>query len=191
MDELKERLIKDFSLEEEQWHEIERCLEEVRLDKNEFFIQQGKVCRRTGFILEGVMQYFEVDAAGNEPTCFFTYEGHFIVDPFTYDEQKPAVANLRSITACKLVVLTYENDRKLSALIPRWREIKSALTLKQSLEFADQKAIVHLSAAERYDYFIRTYPNLALRVPLQFIASYLGIAQPSLSRLRRDLVKHK
>lgn len=191
MDELKERLVKDFSLDEEQWLEIERCLEEVTLEKNEFFIQQGKVCRKTGFILEGVMQYFEVDAAGNEPTCFFTYEGHFVTDPFTYEEQKPAVVNLKTITACRLAVLTYENDRKLSASIPRWKEIKSLLTLKQSLEFADQKSIIHLSAAGRYDYFIRNYPNLALRVPLQFIASYLGIAQPSLSRLRRELVKHK
>ncbi len=184
-------MIRGFSLSADEWSAIEAHLEEAILPKNEFFIQQGRVCRKTGFILEGVMHYFEVDAEGNEPTCFFTYEGHFIADPYTYEEQKPAVINLKSITECRLLVLTFESDRRLSALVPRWREIKSALTLKQSLEFADQKAIIHLSAAERYNYFIRKYPNLALRVPLQYIASYLGIAQPSLSRLRRDMIKNK
>ncbi len=183
---LKTYLANEFSVSEEEWLCISRYFEEITLPKNEFFIKFEKVCRRTGFVLEGVLRYFDPDETGAEPTCFFTFEGHYVVDPFTYEEQKPSVMNLKSVTDCRLAVISYERDRKLMAELPRWKEIKTNMILRVSLEFSDQKSLMNMSAAKRYSYFTERYPHLALRVPLQYIASYLGIAQPSLSRLRKE-----
>ncbi len=191
MVEFKTYLAKEFGVSEEEWAIITAHFEEIKFPKNEPFIQEGRICRRTGFILEGVMRYFDRDKEGNEPTCYFTYEGHYITDPFTYSEQKPSVINLTSITDCRLAAISYENDKKLTVAFPRWKEITTTMLLRISVEFADTKTMMALSAADRYAYFINKYPNLALRVPLQYVASYLGIAQPSLSRLRKGMAKSR
>lgn len=180
-------LEREFGISGEEWDTISGYFHKMDFPRNDFFIREHKVCRKTGFILEGVMRYFDPDETGAEPTCFFTFEEHYIVDPYTYEQQRPAVMNLKSVTDCALAVISYEDDRQLSAMLPRWKEIKTNMVLKASLEFADQKALLNLSAAGRYSYFTEKYPHLALRVPLQYIASYLGIAQPSLSRLRKEI----
>lgn len=180
-----------FAVSADEWKLICSYLEEKTLDKNEFLIQSGKICRKSGFILEGVMRYFEANEQGDEPTCYFSFKGHYVVDPFTYKEQKPSTINLKSVTDCKLALISFENDKKLAAAYPKWKDITNTMLLQVSIEFANQKTMMSLSARERYAYFTEHYPELALTVPLQYIASYLGIAQPSLSRLRKELVKSK
>jgi CRP-like cAMP-binding protein len=166
-------------------------LEFVEFPKNTFLIQSGKICRKSGFMLQGVMRYFAANQHGDEPTCYFTFEGHYIVDPFNYNQQKPSTINLKSITDCTVALISFENDTILAKAFPKWKDITNKMLLDVSMEFANQKTIIALSASERYKYFTDHYPQLALRVPLQYIASYLGIAQPSLSRLRKELTRNK
>jgi CRP-like cAMP-binding protein len=188
---LEEHLKSEFSVSDTEWQMILSYLEEIDFPKNSFFIRHGKVSRRSGFILEGIMRYFDTDEKGKEPTCYFSFAGHYIVDPFAYYEQKPSAINLKSISDCRLAVISYDDEKKLIAKFPRWKEITTSMLLKVSTEFANQKTMMSLSAAKRYRYFNDQYPQLAVSVPLQFIASYLGIAQPSLSRLRKELARGK
>lgn len=191
MFDLKAYLTKGFGLTETEWGMLEQRLEEVRFPKGEHFIKAGKVCRRSGFIMDGVGRYFAEDREGNTPTCYFSFEGHYIVDPFNYREQTPSTINLVSVTDCTLMTMSFEQERELLVEFPRWREITTMILLEVAKEFANQKTMMSLSAAERYAYFVEHYPSLALRVPLQYVASYLGIAQPSLSRLRKNLSSAK
>lgn len=189
MRELSAYIEKQCELNEEEWQLIVSHVEIRELPANEFFIQSGKVCRYSGIILEGVMRYFEANEAGAEPTCYFSFEGHYIVDPFTFRDQRPSSINLKSVTGCRLAVISFEQDRQLAAMLPKWREITTTMLLDISVEFANQKTMMSLNASQRYTYFLEHYPDLALRVPLQYIASYLGMTQPSLSRLRANLRK--
>jgi hypothetical protein len=191
MDSLKRYLINHFALAESDWEKIKPCFTEVYLPKNQFFIQSGKVCRKTGFVLEGVMRYFAHNAEGDEPTCYFTFEEHYIIDPFAYSSQAISNINLKSITDCKLAVITYSQDQKLRAIFPQWTEITNTMLLKVSIEFANQRGLLSPNASQRYLNFVNQYPHLMQRVPLQYIASYLGIAQPSLSRIRKKMLKIK
>jgi CRP-like cAMP-binding protein len=183
---LKTYLEDHFSIDEQEWATISSFFEEVRMPKNEVFIEAGKVCKNAGFILDGVMRYFAADMEGNEPTCYFSFEGHYIVDPFTFDVQQPSNINLKSVTDCSLAVISYQKDSELRQVYPKWVHISNAMLLKVSIEFANQKEMVSMKASQRYEHFVQQYPQLAQRVPLQYIASYLGIAQPSLSRLRKN-----
>lgn len=186
MQQLQQKLTETFQLTTDEWDLLERKFSTQSLRKGEFFIEEHKVCRNSGFILEGLMRYFSYDKEGNDPTCYFSYEHHYVTDPFTFKKQTPSDMNLQAVTDCTLWVISIEADRELQTLLPRWNDITNRLLLEVGMEFANQKELLSMNASERYDHFLYTYPLVAQRAPLQYVASYLGIAQPSLSRIRKE-----
>jgi CRP-like cAMP-binding protein len=168
------------------WDHLSGFFSAVTLPRNTHFITQGEANRQCGFILEGVLRYFSSTEKGDDPTCYFSFENHIVFDPYTYRTNVPASLNAVAVTDCRLAVISMEEEQKLLAVFPQWMDICNQLLLEVSLEFANQKTMMAMKAAERYAFFCDTYPHLAKRVPLQFIASYLGIAQPSLSRIRKN-----
>lgn len=163
---------------------------EVRLlRKNDFFIREGRVCRQAGLILEGVMRYFGYQENGEEQTCYFATDHDYVIDPFSFPGQVPATFNLQLVTDCQVAVISYHRNKELTRLYPGWTGISAALVQRALGEFVNQKKMISYDAAKRYNYFVETYPRFAQEVPLQYIASYLGITQPSLSRLRKQLTK--
>lgn len=158
----------------------------IKLKKGDFFIEQDKVPRSTGFLVDGLMRYFEYDKDGNDPTCYFSFPPHYVLDPFTFFEQKPAVTNAQAVNNCTLLQLSFENHKKLQSIFNRWGTISNELIMKLGLEFSNQKTLLSLNATDRYEYFENKYPQVARQAPLQFVASYLGIAAPSLSRIRKS-----
>jgi hypothetical protein len=180
--------INRFQLPSDDWNLISQNFKQRTLLKGEFFIEQGKTCKNSGFILEGVMRYFSCDNEGNDPTCYFSYENHYITDPFTFRKQLPSDMNLQAVTRCNIVDISLELDKELQTTFPRWNDITNQLLLDVAMNFANQKELLAMSASKRYDYFIEKFPTIANRVPLQYIASYLGIKQPSLSRVRKKIL---
>ncbi len=155
------------------------------LKKNEFFIREGGLNNHTAFILDGVIRYFTFDNDGNDPTCYFSYPLHFVSDPYSYFDRLPATLSAQAVSKCELAVLTRDGFRRIQNEFPGWEELCRKIIMGIGLEFANQKTLLSLSANERYDFFLKNYPEVAKQAPLQFIASYLGIAQPSLSRIRK------
>lgn len=183
----KEFLQKQFYITEFEWNIISNYFEEVSLKKKELFIEQGRVCKQAGFILEGVMRYFGYGENGEEQTCYFAAEDDFVIDPFSFPVQTPATTfNLQLVTDCRMAVISYAADKELAKKYPNWPAIANALVQRAMGELVKQKEIIFYDAAGRYGYFMGKYPRFAQTVPLQYIASYLGIAQPSLSRLRKQ-----
>ncbi len=175
-----------FHFTENEWDLIHQNISIKTLNKGEFFIEQNKICRNSGFILKGVMRYFSYDENGNDPTCYFVCENQYITDPFTFKKQTPADMNLQAVTKCDIAVISFDRDKKLQTLLPGWNDIINQVLLEVSMNFANQKELLALNASKRYDYFIENYPTIASRAPLQYVASYLGMKQPSLSRVRKN-----
>lgn len=94
--------------------------------------------------------------------------------------------NLQAVTKCDIAVISFDRDKKLQTLLPGWNDIINQVLLEVSMNFANQKELLALNASKRYDYFIENYPTIASRAPLQYVASYLGMKQPSLSRVRKN-----
>lgn len=185
MELLQKYFTEKFQLSGDEWQLINQAIQKKILKKGEFFIAQDKICRNSGFIIEGVMRYFSYDDNGNDPTCYFSYEHQYITDPFSFKKQSVSDLNLQAITNCNIAVISFERDKELQHVLPRWHEITNQLLLDVSMDFADQKKLLSMTASKRYDYFTDKFPAIANRVPLQYVASYLGIKQPSLSRVRK------
>jgi CRP-like cAMP-binding protein len=177
-----------FQVSEEEWEVIKECFQLQPFPKNEYFVSQGKVCRKLAFIAEGVMRYCMFRDDGTDVTCFFMCENDFVGDPESYFPQKPSDKNVQALTDCQLISISYENMQKLLQQNSRGKEINAAIDHYVMMKMLYQRTfLLNLDATVRYKEFMREYANILQRVPLSYIANFLGITQQSLSRLRKKI----
>ena len=188
--------IQDFiKFQQEQFHltkeECESVSEYFQLEsfaKNDYFVTQGKVCRKLAFIAEGVMRYCMFRDDGSDVTCFFMCEKDFVGDPDSFFAQKPSDKNAQALTDYQLITTSYDDMQKLIRQLPRAKEILAAIDHYVTMKLLYQRTfLLNLDASVRYHEFIREYSNVLRRVPLSYIANFLGITQQSLSRLRKQM----
>ncbi|HYV93333.1 MAG TPA: Crp/Fnr family transcriptional regulator [Chitinophagales bacterium] len=184
----KEYLTKNYKMAESEWAMLYPYAELQQLKRGEYFVWEGKVCRSMGFISEGVMRYLRFEENGEETTCYFLGENDFVGDPESFLSQQPSKINASAITECVLVTLSYESYQKISKTFPRFNEIFLDVDIKTSRSLFNQRdLLINRDAAAKYQAFIEQYPHILSRVPLSYVASFLCIAQQSLSRLRKQL----
>lgn len=150
----------------------------------ELFNEPGKSCRKMAFISGGALRMYNV-ADGNDVTLWIGTENRFITDLRSFVQQTPARWYIEAITDCELAVISRENHFNLLENHPKWLEFDNRL-LTSAFSIMEHRLYSHLymTAEERYQELMETEPELFNRVPLKMIASMLGIAPETLSRLR-------
>lgn len=161
---------------------------ELELRKEEYYWEAGKTVKQIGFLTEGVIRVFYYNNKGEEITRYFIDENHLILSGNTIDEIYTPSEYLSAITNCKLVVFSRQDWKEISQTIIGWDNILQKIIAKHHSEkIARRSELVSQDGTERYLDFIQKFPTLVNRVPLSFIASYLGITQSSLSRIRKNI----
>ena len=95
---------------------------------------------------------------------------------------------LQAITDTELVVFSKKDWKEIADTIIGWENIIQKITAKQHRQKLKRRSpLIDQDATTRYLEFIENFPNLVNRVPLSYIASYLGITQSSLSRIRKNI----
>lgn len=156
--------------------------------KDEHFWEIGKASKYVGFITEGVLRVYDYNHKGEEVTSYFVEENHLITDWENSDGSFIPVANLQAITDCKLVVFSKKDWKDISDNIACWNGIIQKIITKHKTEKLGRRSpLVSQDATERYLSFLQKYPNIVNRIPLSYVASYLGIRQQSLSRVRKSI----
>lgn len=183
----KKYLHDNHNLTDEEWDLIKDYHEVLFISKNEFFLQQGKVCRWLSFIAEGVMR-FCMYRDGEDITCYFVSENDFAGDPDSFYAHRPSERNMQALTDCVLVSISRDNMQKLCKALPRFEEIMGLIDRRVMVGLMTQRDFLqHADAATKYQKFMEYYPHILQRAPLGYVASFLGITQQSLSRLRKDI----
>ncbi|QEC43795.1 Crp/Fnr family transcriptional regulator [Pseudobacter ginsenosidimutans] len=160
----------------------------LELRKDEYYWEAGKTVRQIGFITEGVIRVFYYNNKGEEITRYFIDENHLILSGNTVAEIFTPSEYLSAITDCKLVVFSKQDWKDISETIIGWDNIvQKIMTKHHSEKITRRSELVSQDGTERYLDFIQKFPTLVNRVPLSFIASYLGITQSSLSRIRKKI----
>ena len=161
-------------------------VKEIR--KDEYYQEAGKIPREVIFLTEGIFRICYYNNKGDEITKYFIDENNFIVDIISYNQNIPSSEYAQAVTDARYVVLSKEAMRELSMTIIAWDEIIAKITAKAFAEKVNK--ISHMmpeDATQRYVNFVQDFPNIANRVPLSYLASYLGITQSSLSRIRKNI----
>ncbi|HVO74814.1 MAG TPA: cyclic nucleotide-binding domain-containing protein [Ignavibacteriaceae bacterium] len=188
MHRLKRFLQQKFQLPEKDWEMIKEYFQLQFFKKNEYFVREGKICRKLAFIAEGVMRYCMFREDGTDITCFFSYENDFAGDPESFFSQKPSNKNMQALTDCALITLSYENMQIILQQYPQVKEIFAAIDNLVMTKLLNQRTSnLNTDADSRYREFMKEYPHILQRVPQKYIASFLGITEQSLSRLRKNI----
>jgi CRP-like cAMP-binding protein len=158
------------------------------IKKDQYFQEAGKIPREIIFITEGIMRICYYNNKGDEITKYFMDENHFLADIISYNQEIPSTEYVQAVTDCSYYVFTRSVMKELSMTIIEWDNITAKITAKG---FADKvnriSPMMTVDAKERYLSFLEKFPGLAHRIPLSYLASYLGITQSSLSRIRRNI----
>lgn len=176
------------NLNKQQIDLVKSKAKEIQLRKEEYFWEAGKTVKQIGFLTDGVIRVFFYNNKGEEITRYFIDENHLILSGNTIDEIYTPSEYLSAITDCNLVVFSKQNWKDLSETIIGWDSIvQKIITKHHSEKIARRSELVSQDGTERYLDFIEKFPKLANRVPLSYIASYLGVTQSSLSRIRKNI----
>ena len=158
------------------------------IKKDEYYQEAGKIPKEVIFITEGIMRVCYYNIKGDEITKYFIEENNFLADINNYNQEIPSTEYVQAITDCSYYVLSKSTMTELSMTIIQWDNIVAKITAKGLADKVNKiSSMMAEDAKERYLSFFENFPNLANRIPLSYLASYLGITQSSLSRIRKNI----
>ena len=158
-----------------------------RLRKGELLVTAGEVCSSIYFVKRGILRGY-VREGIKDITTWITGETELVSSISSFDLQIPAVENIQAIEDCELIGLTYENMEYLYEHCPEVNIIGRKILQKYYRDAEERAFIARLTeATSKYKRFIATKSEMLNRVPLKFIASYLGMTLETLSRIRSKL----
>jgi CRP-like cAMP-binding protein len=163
------------------------AFERKRMRKRQFFLQEGDICRYTGFIVKGSARMFTVDEKGHEHIIRFGLESWWMSDHESLVNLTPSPYYIEMLEDSELLIISFPKALEL-----RNKSRCFDLTVKALDKFqviAMQKRIhaaIGMTAEERFSDLMRTYPEFLERFPMNMIASYLGLSPETLSRIRKN-----
>jgi CRP-like cAMP-binding protein len=160
------------------------------VDKNDYLTQEGKVCRQSFFVEEGFLRAYVTDIEGNDVTLNFYGKDGFANDFLSFFKQIPASQNIQALTNCTVWAITFADLQTCFHTIPEFREFGRMLLVTNYGRLQERMlGMIQLTAEQRYVKLIESQPDIFQNAQLKMIASYLGITDTSLSRIRKDLTK--
>lgn len=158
--------------------------------RNTILEEQDKIPEHLYFINSGFMRLFYYDQNGEEQTTFLCSQNGFIASFSSLINQTKATENVECITDCELLKISYL-DAKL--LVDKSEILKNyfLVMFEKSISSATLRAndLASLKAEQRYQKMMDQQAHFIQNIPLQYIASYLGIKPQSLSRIRKQAIK--
>jgi CRP-like cAMP-binding protein len=167
-----------------------KYFEPVVFPKNQIIEQEGKVPKYLYFVVSGFMRLFYSNNLGDEVTTHINCPPGFLTSYTHFVNQVKSNENVECITECELLRIT---KMDLDFLVQDSLAFKdfSLWVFQQSIEYNENRSkdLAALPAAQRYKKLMDQYPEMVRNVPLQYIASFLGMNPKSLSRIRKQTIK--
>ena len=187
MDQLFRHLKSFYHLGEESRTALSQCFTKLVLPKNEYLITQGRVCRHLYFLEQGCLRgYYNLD--DKEITHWFGFEDDYVTSFHSFITEQPAVENIQLMEGCVLWAITKE---RLTTLFNEYHDIERLVRIayeKYYIRLEERFVNAQFrTATERYQQLMEESPHILDRVPLGYIAAYLGISQETLSRIRSKM----
>lgn len=179
-------LIKTVPFPSEELEDIISHFKKETVQKNKPLVREGQICSKLYFVEKGVGRSYYLKEDGKEVTQWFFVEEHFMSSIESFFQQNPSLYYLEMLEDAVLYSITRENLDLLFARYHNMEKLGRLLSTEMLTRVVNKlNAIQFQTARERYDYMLSEYPDLVNRVALGNIASYLGMTQETLSRIRK------
>ena len=185
---LRSNIEAKVKLKDEEFELIKKSLRHTSLKRKHNLLRKGEVCSFFTFVNQGCLRAYSVDSKEGEQVIQIALEGHWIADLSSFFSGRPGTMYIEALEPSEVLLLNHDALEKLYYKVPaleRFFRILFSKAYVATLERLNQTQSI--PAKERYKLLLDTHPNVARRVPLIHIASYLGITPESLSRIRKQL----
>ena len=166
--------------------ELKKRVQQEEFSKGALIHRSDRICRKSYFVLEGLLRTYFLKE-GKEISEYFSAENEWVNSPRSFMQQQLDIYNIDALedTSCYALEV-----RDLVYLFDHFHEMERYARLSMGTVFGHFMeritSIRFTSAKERYEHFLKTYEQIHPRIPLGMIASYLGITQETLSRIRKQ-----
>ncbi|KPE52017.1 Crp/Fnr family transcriptional regulator [Chryseobacterium indologenes] len=186
---LKEHIRKYIEISDEKLEKYCSAFILRKINKKEFLLKEGEVCMYEGFVLKGCFKVFRTNESADEQVLYFGIEDWWLSDMDSFINQIPSQLNIQAIEDSEILLISKEDKERLYLELP---EIERLMRLKFQMSIiALQRRIIdnlNKPSDERYQDFLRDYPQIAHRLTNIQIAAYLGVTPEFISRIRRKIV---
>ena len=159
-------------------------LQKKEIEKGSFLITEGKVCDHVYFLEQGSLRgFYNLD--GKEVSYWFAFENNFVTSFYSFISRKPCVENIQALEPCTMWGISYTDLQSLYDKFPSIERLGRVMNERYYVMLEERFVRNHFKESrERYENLLTHSPHILQRVPLGYIASYLGITQETLSRIR-------
>jgi len=170
--------------------EIANIFSPKEIKKNDFLLKEGRISNEYFFLGNGFIRSFANDIEGNDVTTNFYSAGQVVFEVSSFFNRTISKENFQAIVDCDGWYITYEQLNNLFHSMHDFRDFGRSILVKgfSSLKIRMLSMITE-TAEQRYDALLKTNPEIFQHAALKHIASYLGITDTSLSRIRKEYVK--
>lgn len=184
---------RQVSLKEFDKHLIVNCVRKETIEKGDQIVKLNQVCLSLKFVISGIYRVFKIQD-GKEITSYFNYgdRNPFVASFPSLLSSSPSSEIVECIEAGEVLSISYKNWVQLynqSEQLNTFGRLMAEFNYLLAIERIE--ALQYQSATDRYMSFLKLYPNLLNKIPHHYIASYIGVAPESLSRIRKDIAKRK
>lgn len=176
---------KHISLTDEETASFTQRLKAINVPRKEILLKEGQVCRNIYFVNSGTLRAYYADRQDKETTIMFGVADWWITDMYSFLSQVPAIMQIDALENSEVLELSKEDMDSLYIEVPKFERFFRIII--QNAYVREQVRVIQnlsMSAEERYEIFLRKYPQVVQRVTLKQIASYLGITPEFLSTIR-------
>lgn len=177
-------------LDEDEKLSVEEVFKERRIKRKQFILQEGDICNKNTFIVEGCFRMYMVDDKGKEHNLQFAVENWWIGDLGSFHSEKPSKLNVEAMENSIILQCKKEDQIRLFVKYPKFNRIFRVLA-ENAMVSMQNRILQNISstAEERYLDFVERYPHFFNRISNVQIASYLGVTPEFLSSIRRRIVE--
>ncbi|HEY1017986.1 MAG TPA: cyclic nucleotide-binding domain-containing protein [Sediminibacterium sp.] len=187
----REKIKNLIDLNDDEWDVFIDFLKIKRIKKNDCFAEEGKTCREIGFIMKGAVRYCNI-VKGKEITGYFSFENNFVTAIKSYLTEEPCLYNIKTLEDSYFVTISRKNMQamlKIPLLSCKIERFGRLLSERFNILFEDRlKSFVIKTAEERYRDLLESGNDIVNRIPVQYIAQFIGITPVSLSRIRKKIL---
>lgn len=155
------------------------------LVKGDFLLKSGNYCDVLGFVQSGFLRMY-IETEEKEITQWISTKGNFITDLSSLIFRNPTKWNIQALSNSELYIISKTDYENIKNIVPKWTELEklfitNCFTAMENRIFS----FLSLSAEERYNLLFEQNREIFNQVPLQYLASMLGMSAETLSRIRK------